>query len=92
MRPLSESGLDQPCPECGAPAGRVVLSAAGLAAMPTATRKAYALNEMSRHEPRTSAQLKHGAGCGGSGKRRSADASASGTRTFPDRRPWMISH
>jgi len=73
---------------------RVVLTAVALAAMPTPLRKAHAINDGSRSSPKTSAQLKHGADCRCcSGARITGKAESSqGTRGFPEKRPWMISH
>ena len=92
-RPLAQYREPQPCPDCGASAPRALLTAPAFAGMPSVTRQAHAINERSAHEPRSSAQG-HGAGCGccGGGKKSSAVTGADGSKTFPNRRPWMISH
>ncbi|MBI1396371.1 MAG: zinc ribbon domain-containing protein [Betaproteobacteria bacterium] len=95
VRRMAEASLPQPCPECGAPAPRAMMTAPAYAGMPAATRQAHAVNERSRHEPRSSAQAghRHGPGCGcGSGPSRTTVTTPDGRKTFPTKRPWMISH
>jgi putative FmdB family regulatory protein len=85
----------QPCPGCGSPAPRALLSAPALATMPATARVAHATNERSAHAPRTTADgvHRHGPGCGCSGiGKSSAVKSPDGAKTFPTKRPWMISH
>jgi putative FmdB family regulatory protein len=93
FRPAKEYREPQPCPDCGSPAPRVVLSAVAVSDMPAAARKAHAVNERSAHAPKTSAQLRHGRGCSccGNGKNNTAGAASENT-SFPNKRPWMISH
>lgn len=95
MHPMKQSHLPQPCPECGADASRVVLSAAAFATLSTAARRAHAINEASSHAPKSSRQG-HGAGCSCcSGNKRRSPRTASGKngeRSFPSARPWMIGH
>lgn len=92
IRPMSASGEAQNCPECGAQAPRVILTAPAFAGMPAAARSAHATNERASHEPKQSS--KHGAGCGccSGGRKTAAAAAADGVKAFPGRRPWMISH
>jgi len=93
--PLSKYREPKPCPGCGGLAPRALLSAPALATMPAANRIAHATNERSAHQPRTSADVghRHGAGCSccSTGKS-SAVKSADGSKSFPAKRPWMISH
>ncbi len=92
---LSRYREPQPCPGCGSMAPRALLSAPALATMPAAARVAHATNERSAHAPRTSAEgaHRHGPGCGCSGTGKSNAVKASdGSKTFPTKRPWMISH
>ena len=90
----SVSRRDEPgvCRSCGASAPRVLGGAPQLALMPAATRLAVATNERASHEPRRSRDHQHHAGCGcglgGGATRRTPD----GNRSFPGKRPWMISH
>lgn len=92
---------DQPaaCPDCGAAAPRIAVSAPQLALLDGATRSALATNERSRHEPRRSGadgypRLRHPSGCGccSAGARKATVTSANGNKAFPSKRPWMISH
>lgn len=88
LRPMAEFQVPQPCPSCGAPAPRVVLTAPGLALMEAGRRTAFATNERSSHAPRQIGG--HGPNCGCSahgGRKRPAAA-----KSFPSARPWMISH
>jgi putative FmdB family regulatory protein len=95
-RPLSECREEQPCPKCGAASRRVLATPPGLARMPQPSRKAHAINEASRHAPKTSADFqKQGPGCYGCKPRSSEKMARNGdseARGFPSRRPWMISH
>lgn len=95
LRPMAESHLAQPCPECGKAAGRVVLSAAAFSALSSTVRKAHSINETARHEPKSSKQM-HGSGCSccSGGQRASSKTlqGRNGERSFPKSRPWMISH
>jgi len=90
---------DEPaaCPDCGAAAPRVFVSAPRLALMDGGRRSALATNERARHEPKSSreyARLKHPAGCGccSTGKRGATLTGVNGNKAFPSKRPWMISH
>jgi hypothetical protein len=75
-----------------------MLSAPTLATMDGATRSAHATNERAANAPMTSAEYaarhKHGPGCGCcSGKpSKSTVRAADGSKAFPTKRPWMISH
>jgi putative FmdB family regulatory protein len=90
---------DEPvaCPDCGAAAPRVFVSAPRLALLASGTRSAMDTNERARHEPKKSgeyARLRHPAGCGCCvpGKRGATLTAANGNKAFPSKRPWMISH
>jgi putative FmdB family regulatory protein len=92
LRPMSESAATQPCPRCGSASVRVMVSFAQLGLLSTTERRARSRNEVSAHQPKTSAQLRHepGHGCCGGAKRQK---NASSTRVaFSGGRPWMISH
>ncbi len=95
LRPMAQSSLPHPCPGCGSEARRALLSAPAYAGMAAADRKAHAINERSKHEPRSSSQLghTHGPGCGcGSGVSKTTRVAPDGNMSFPSKRPWMISH
>lgn len=86
------------CPDCGAASPRVFVSAPRLALMEGSTRRALETNERARHAPKRSGdygRLKHPAGCGccsTSSKRGATVKAPNGNKTFPSKRPWMISH
>lgn len=93
MRPVAEAGQAQDCPTCGKSSPRAILSAVRLSSMSPAARAAHATNERAAHEPKSSKQHRHGPGCGcSSGKKSRTATGADGSRMFPSRRPWMISH
>lgn len=95
MRPIAESGAMQECPACGRPAPRVFVCTPRVLDMDPARRAAFATNERSAHEPRSSKRHVHGPGCGcggKSGRGTGAAQTADGGKTFLNRRPWMISH
>ncbi len=97
LRPMAQSGLNHDCPDCGEAAPRALLSAPAFAGMPRADRIARETNERSAHAPKESSKVDpkgHGAGCGccgptGKAATRTAD---NGAKSFPSKRPWMISH
>lgn len=100
MRSMKESSVPQPCPDCGTRSPRVMITAAAFAGMSDSLRTAHARNERSANEPKTSASLRHKAGCSccsTSAKKLGAKKSATltlpdGSKAFPSKRPWMISH
>jgi len=95
LRPLAQFRDPAPCPRCGRESGRVVASAPALGALSGVMRAAYAANERSAHEPR-STRAGHGMGCaccgGATAKAGRTRRSADGGKTFAGARPWMISH
>jgi len=92
LRPMAQCAEPLRC-DCGALSARVILRAPAIVCRDAGKRKANAVNEEARHEPKLAS--KHGLGCGccGCGKigKRSVSA-ASGAKSFPSARPWMISH
>jgi putative FmdB family regulatory protein len=97
IRSLAQRDAPAACPDCGDASQRVLVAAPRLALMDGGTRTALATNERARHEPKSSrdyARLKHAPGCGCcSTARRGATLTApNGNKTFPAKRPWMISH
>ena len=95
FRGIDQRNDPQPCPMCAKIARRMIL-APGLALMNPIVRKANAVNEKSRHEPRVRESHSCGSGCG------------CGTKIRPNRvketklgklqsqkataRPWMLGH
>jgi putative FmdB family regulatory protein len=101
FRSASRAAEPAKCPRCGFGSPRVI-RAPQLLEMNASLRTAHEVNERSAHEPRFSNpesrehRHDHGPGCsccGGSemGKS-SALYHADGSKTFPTKRPWMISH
>lgn len=97
-RLLSQRDEPAACPDCGTASPRVFASAPRLALLDGATRAAMDTNERARHEPRSSRdyqRLRHPAGCGccsPGAKRASTVTAPNGNKSFPTKRPWMISH
>ncbi len=101
LRTLAARNEAAACPGCGAASPRVFASAPRLALREGGTRRAMDVNERARHEPRSSrdgsgdyARLKHPSGCGccSTSKRGATVTAPNGNKTFPSKRPWMISH
>jgi hypothetical protein len=104
MRPMAQYDQPAECPACGQSAPRAFLTAPRLAVMTSERRAAFSTNERSAHAPRSSGEFaaersskkRHGAGCSccgtaSSGKDK-AVRTADGSKVFPSKRPWMISH
>lgn len=97
LRTLSQRDEPAACPDCGTASPRVLAAAPRLAWLDGATRLAMDRNERARHEPQSSRdyqRLRHPAGCGccSPGKRSATVTAANGNKSFPTKRPWMISH
>jgi putative FmdB family regulatory protein len=89
------------CPDCGTASPRVFVSAPRLACVSSYTRMAMDTNERARHEPRSSrdtdgsyGRMRHPAGCGccSTSKKATTVRAPDGAKSFPSKRPWMISH
>ncbi|GAA5234835.1 zinc ribbon domain-containing protein [Verticiella sediminum] len=90
LAPLARRHESAPCPACGEAAGeRAVLTPPALSTLSAAARQAHAVNERSRHEPRSSAR--HGMSCMCCKPGRAGGGEAQ-PKAFPNSRPWMISH
>jgi len=94
---MAESALPHACPHCGTLCARAWLTAPAFSGMTASLRHAHSTNERARHEPRLASQSGgthvHGPGCGcGSGKSKATLTAPSGEKSFPSKRPWMISH
>ena len=95
FRPMAEYQAPHPCPGCGVPAERDLMSVPAFAGMDRATHAAIAANERSANAPRKfTASAGHGPGCGccTGTKSKKTRVGASGAKSFPAARPWMISH
>ncbi|WP_425093611.1 FmdB family zinc ribbon protein [Tropicimonas sp. S265A] len=93
LTPISNYKDPCDCPFCAAESPRVMLNVPRLAMMSQTTRHAHATNERSADSPKRSA---HGPGCSccsGASKAPSKTLHHSdGSKSFPTKRPWMISH
>ncbi|GEP12063.1 FmdB family zinc ribbon protein [Methylobacterium gnaphalii] len=93
LRPMAQFADPHDCPSCGGTCRRAFLTAPRIAGMDAGLKAAHATNERSRHEPRRSGG--HGAGCGccSPGKTvAGTGGAAAAAKSFPNARPWMISH
>lgn len=93
MRPMSEFAAPCDCPDCGVAAPRVMVTVPRLALMDGGRRSAHATNERSAHEPKST--RKHGPGCSCCGGAKTSSGTLhrpDGSKSFPAKRPWMISH
>jgi putative FmdB family regulatory protein len=81
------------CPTCAQTAPRVMMNVPRLAVMSSANRRAHETNERSADSPKRSS---HGPGCsccsGASAKPSKTLHHPNGAKSFPSKRPWMISH
>ncbi|TAG00093.1 MAG: zinc ribbon domain-containing protein [Burkholderiales bacterium] len=97
LRAMAERNEPAACPDCGSVSTRVLTAAPQLALVSSGTRIAEATNERARHQPKSSGEyvrLKHAPGCSccSTGKSKSTVVAPDGAKTFPSKRPWMISH
>ncbi|MGA0533547.1 FmdB family zinc ribbon protein [Hansschlegelia sp. KR7-227] len=92
LRPMSAFDAPHDCPDCGAEAPRVLLTAPALAGMDSARRRAAATNERSSNEPTRSKSHAPGCGCCSGRGLKTPAATVGAAKSFPKARPWMISH
>lgn len=95
MRPMAECDEPHDCPDCGGTAPRAFLTAPYFASMDAGRRQAFATNERSANAPRSTSKSEHSSGCGccsGTSSMRYSKKDKSGAKSFPSKRPWMISH
>ncbi|HEX4084677.1 MAG TPA: FmdB family zinc ribbon protein [Chthoniobacteraceae bacterium] len=90
VRSIAERDAPVQCSSCGLDSSRV-FGAPNLSRLDPARAKAYAINERSRHEPRTSVRHRCGGGCGcvtrkGKNKATKFQTGRAGSR------PWMLGH
>ncbi|MBX2881371.1 MAG: zinc ribbon domain-containing protein [Granulosicoccus sp.] len=100
--PMSQSRAFCECPDCHSRATRRI-AAPFLALVADNTRKGLERNERAQHEPVHSQHRHHNygskggskCGCSGQGGKKISSTVAStpsGSKMFPTKRPWMISH
>jgi putative FmdB family regulatory protein len=103
FRSLAQRNEPADCPDCGAAAPRVFATAPRLACVSGDTRRAIERNERAAHAPMSSQEhnayqrMRHPAGCGccastSATKRATTVRAPNGAKSFPTKRPWMISH
>ncbi|SNR83569.1 FmdB family zinc ribbon protein [Puniceibacterium sediminis] len=82
------------CPDCASVAPRVLINAPRLAGMSSERRKAFETNEQSADSPKRTSTHGPGCGCcsGGSKVGSKTLVRPDGSKSFPTKRPWMISH
>ena len=91
FRPMADYAEPNPCDLCGESSPRAFNTAPALANMDSTRRKSIAINERSAHAPRRSSGS-HGPSCGCCNTRKPAAQAPSAVKSFPNARPWMISH
>jgi len=96
FRSIGERNDPAWCPSCEEPARRSI-SSPNLALMPAAGRRAHAMNERSRHEPRVSGgghSCGSGCGCGTPVRKKQVRQTKLGQvqGQKPGARPWMLGH
>ncbi len=97
MLTISERNDPTRCPGCARTARRLVM-APNLAVMNPVARKASAINERSRHEPRIRESHTCGSGCGCGTSTKIRPARKRDTKLGvlagqkPGARPWMLGH
>jgi putative FmdB family regulatory protein len=102
FRSVSQRNDACACPTCGGASTRVFVSTPWLACTSPEQRRAHETNEKAQHAPRSSkdtegsyGRMRHPSGCGccsTSARRSSTVTAPNGAKTFPTKRPWMISH
>ncbi len=98
IRAISQRDEPAICPDCDDLAPRVLVAAPRLRVMEATTLRAMDVNETARHEPKRSgdyARLRHPSGCGccsASSRKKTTVTAPNGAKSFPSKRPWMISH
>ena len=92
-RPMAEYKSPCECPDCGVQAGRVLVTVPRLAVMDSGTRTAHATNERASHAPKSTRTHGPNCGCcGGKSIKSQVLRRSDGSKSFPAKRPWMISH
>ncbi len=92
------SAYDQPsdCPSCGESAPRVLFTAPRLGASDRVSIQAHDVNAKAADSPKMASQQGHvhgpGCGCGSGVKKSQTLHHPNGAKSFPAKRPWMVSH
>jgi len=92
LRPMAEFQGSQPCETCGTAAPRALLTAPALSGLDPGRRRAGDVNERSANAPTRAKRHPASCGCCSGSGRKKLSAEAVAAKTFPNQRPWMISH
>ena len=94
MRRISHCTEPNDCPDCGATSPRVMLTAPNISFVSQSTRISHQTNERSADSPKRTSTHGPGCGCCGGGKKKNSKTlhRPDGSKSFPTKRPWMISH
>jgi putative FmdB family regulatory protein len=92
VRPMAEYQQPQECDQCGGAAPRALLTAPAMSGMDAGRRRAAAVNERSANAPRQGKRHPASCGCCSGVNRGTRSAEATGAKSFPAQRPWMIGH
>ena len=95
LRPMAQHSEPCPCPDCDAPARRVLLTAPALSGMDRGRYQAHEVNERSADSPKKLSSHGPGCACCSGGKKKKSSTTLhrpDGSKSFPSKRPWMISH
>ena len=98
LRSMAQRDAPAVCPQCGTACERVLIGAPRLAVMSDRQRLAMSTNERASHEPVSSKSYvprAHPSGCSccsGGAKAKATAVAPNGNKSFPAKRPWMISH
>lgn len=98
LRSIAQRDAPALCPHCGTSSERVLIGAPRLSILSAYNRQAISTNERASHEPLSSKSYvpkTHPSGCSccsGSKKSKATAVAPNGNKSFPAKRPWMISH
>ncbi|QIE43351.1 FmdB family zinc ribbon protein [Meridianimarinicoccus aquatilis] len=92
--PLSQFAAPCDCPECSSASPRVLLTAPRVSGLSTQRRNAFETNERSADSPKRTSTHGPGCGCCSGGQKvgKKTLVHPDGSKSFPTKRPWMISH
>jgi putative FmdB family regulatory protein len=94
MERMSDCAKPQECPVCDTLSSRVMLTAPSVSFVTQNIRIGHAKNERSADSPKRTSTHGPGCGCcsGGNKKNSKTLYRPDGSKSFPSKRPWMISH
>lgn len=90
LRPVAERNDPGMCPACGLPAMRGIFTPPRLSALAQELYRAHAVNERNAHAPQNSSG--HGSRCSCCTRAAAGTKNRQAAKSFPRKRPWMISH